>query len=130
VRSKRKLNERGFYNIRDGRGLGQRGFYDVRGVGEITTIDEFRERAFAIQKRARLQTQEDVIALKRNMSSRSSAKLQWNDCFRPYMSKDMAWVLKWHSIQRNCEPLMDAGDRALFEKYYKPFVPQMDARAG
>jgi predicted HD phosphohydrolase len=40
----------------------------------------------------------------------------------PYVSKDMAWVLRWHSIQTNCEPLMDARDRALFEKYYKPFV--------
>jgi hypothetical protein len=42
--------------------------------------------------------------------------------FHPYVSKDMAWVLKWHSIQPDCEPLMDARDRALFEKYYKPFV--------
>jgi hypothetical protein len=40
----------------------------------------------------------------------------------PYLSKDMAWVLRWHSIQTNYEPLMDAPDRALFEKYYKPFV--------
>jgi hypothetical protein len=50
---KRKLNERGFYDIRDIRGLGERGFYDIRGVGEITTVDEFKERAFAICKRAR-----------------------------------------------------------------------------
>ena len=42
--------------------------------------------------------------------------------FHPYVSKDMAWLVKWHSIQTNCEPLMDARDRALFEKYYKPFV--------
>jgi hypothetical protein len=42
--------------------------------------------------------------------------------FHPYMSGDMAWVLKWHSIQPDCEPLMDARDRALFDKYYKPFV--------
>jgi Myo-inositol oxygenase len=62
---KRKINERGFYDIRDGQGLNERGFYDIRGVGEITTIDEFKERAFAIQKRSRLQTQEDVIALQR-----------------------------------------------------------------
>ena len=33
----------------------------------------------------------------------------------------MAWVLKWHTIQPNCQPLMDARDRELFEKYYKPF---------
>src|SRR5512146_1120307 len=62
---KRSLNERGLYEIRDGRGLNERGFYDIRGIGEITTIDEFKERAFAIQRRARLQTQEDVIALKK-----------------------------------------------------------------
>ena len=42
---RRKLNERGFYDLRDGRGLNERGFYDIRGVGEITTIDEFKERA-------------------------------------------------------------------------------------
>lgn len=41
--------------------------------------------------------------------------------FRPYLSSDMAWLLKWHSIQKSCEPLMDAHDRALFEKYYRPF---------
>ena len=63
---KRKLNERGLYDIRDIRiGLAARGFYDIRGVHEIKTIDEFKEQAFAIQKRARLQTQVDVIALKR-----------------------------------------------------------------
>ena len=72
----------------DGRGLNERGFYDIRSVGEITTIDEFKERAFAIQKRSRLQTLEDVTALKKNMNSRSLAKLQWNDClsFRPRSS--------------------------------------------
>ena len=53
------------YDLRDGRVLNERGFYDIRGVGEITTIDEFKERAFAIQKRSRLQTQEDVTALKK-----------------------------------------------------------------
>src|SRR5215475_3140068 len=35
--------------------------------------------------------------------------------FRPYVSENMAWVLKWHSIQPQCEPLMDAKDRVLFE---------------
>jgi hypothetical protein len=72
----------------DGRGLNERGFYDIRGVGEITTIDEFKERAFASQKRSRLQTLEDVTALKKNMNGRSLAKLQWNDClsFRPRSS--------------------------------------------
>ena len=42
--------------------------------------------------------------------------------FHPYVSKDMAWVLKWHSIQPNSVALMDAGDRALFEKYLKAFL--------
>jgi hypothetical protein len=85
---RRKLNERGFFDLGDGRGLNERGFYDIRGVGEITTIDEFKERAFASQKRSRLQTLEDVTALKKNMNSRSLAKLQWNDClsFRPRSS--------------------------------------------
>ena len=39
---RRKLNERGFYDIRDIRGLGKHGFYDIRGLNEITTVDEFR----------------------------------------------------------------------------------------
>jgi hypothetical protein len=42
--------------------------------------------------------------------------------FKPYVSEDMQWVLRWHSIQTSCEPLMDATDRARFEKYYKTFV--------
>jgi hypothetical protein len=71
----RKLNERGFYDLGDGRDLNERGFYDIRGVGEITTIDEFKGRAFAIQKRSRLQTQEDVTALKKNMSADP-----WRNC--------------------------------------------------
>ena len=48
---KRKLNERGFHNI--------------RGLGEIATIDEFKERASAIQRRAREQTIEDVMRLRK-----------------------------------------------------------------
>ena len=216
---KRKLNERGLYDIRDGRGLNEHGFYDIRGVGEITTIDEFKERAFAIQKRSRLQTQADVIALKKkyeqpifgeiaverllelqaqivdptnffmftgsqlthtlqvlesmekagitdreflattlihDLGKLASLKgekwenlegggkiphgenepgsgfeyctFNWDHAdvvyarFHPYVSKDMAWVLKWHSIQPDCEPLMDAHDRTLFDKYYRPFV--------
>src|SRR5215813_12127154 len=62
---KRKLNEHGFYNIKDSRGLGERGFYNIHDVGELSTIDEFRERAFAIQKRSQLQTKDDVIALEK-----------------------------------------------------------------
>ena len=42
---KRKLNQHGFYDIRDGRGLAERGFYDIRGVDEMTTIHEFKEQA-------------------------------------------------------------------------------------
>jgi hypothetical protein len=45
---KRKLNESGLYDVGDGWGLNERRFYDIRGVGEITTIDEFKQRAFAI----------------------------------------------------------------------------------
>jgi hypothetical protein len=216
---KRKLNERGFYHVRDGMGLNEHGFYDIRGVGEITTIDEFKQRAFDICKLSRLQTQEDVIALKKKYeepifgeiaverllelqaqiidptntlmftgsqlthtlqvlesmekagitdreflattlihdlgklaslrgekwenlegggkvplgenvqgSGLENCTFNWDHAdvvharFRPYVSKDMAWLLKWHSIQPPCKPLMDAGDRALFEKYYKPFV--------
>ena len=216
---RRKLNQHGFYDIRDGRGLNERGFYDLRGVGEITTIDEFKERDFAISRRSRLQTQDDVIALKKKyeepifgeiaverllelqaqiidptnffmftgsqlthtlqvlesmekagisdreflattlihdlgkLASLQSEKWEnlegggkipqgenvpgsgfenctfsWDHAdvvharFHPYVSKDIAWLLKWHSIQPDCEPLMDVRDRALFEKYYKPFV--------
>jgi Myo-inositol oxygenase len=216
---RRKLNQHGFYDIRDGRGLNERGFYDIRGVGEITTIDEFKERAFAISKRSRLQIPEDVSELKKKYeepilgeitverllelqaqiidptnilmftgsqlthtlqvlesmekagitdreflattlihdlgklaslkgekwenlegggkiphgenvpgSGFENCTFNWDHAdvvharFHPYVSEDMAWVLKWHSIQPECEPLMDARDRALFEKYYKPFV--------
>jgi len=62
---KRKLSERGFYSIRDAKGLGEHGFYAVRALGESTAIDEFRERAFSIMDRSRLQTPEDVRALKK-----------------------------------------------------------------
>jgi Myo-inositol oxygenase len=215
---KRKLNERGFYNIKDGKGLGERGFYDIRGVDEITTVDEFKERAFGIMKRQQLQTQDDVIALKKKYeqpifgeiaverlleleaqiidptnifmftgsqlahtlqvlermekagitdreflattlihdlgklailrgekwenlegggkiplgenvpgSGFENCTFTWDHAdvvharFHPYVSKDMAWLLRWHSIQPDCEPLMDTRDRGLFEKYFKPF---------
>jgi hypothetical protein len=216
---RRKLNERGFYSIRDGKGLGERGFYDIRGLGEITTVDEFRERAFATQRRSRLQTREEVLALKKKyeqpifgeVSVERLLELQaqiidptniflftgsqlmhtlqvlesmeragitdreflattlihdlgklavlkderwenlegggkiplgenvpgagfenctfnWDHAdvvharFHAYVSKDMGWLLRWHSIQPECEPLMDIRDRALFDKYYTPFV--------
>ena len=217
--AKRKLSEHGLYSIRDTPGLSKRGFYEIRGLGEITTIDEFKERAFAIMRRARLQTREDGIALKKKYEqpifgeiaverllelqaqiidptntlmftgSQLTHTLQvlesmerdgindreflaitlihdlgkvavlqgekwenlegggkvpigentpgsgFENCnfiwdhsdvvharFRPYVSEDMAWILRWHSIQKECGPLMDAHDRALFEKYYKPFM--------
>jgi hypothetical protein len=210
--AKRKLNERGFYNIRDITGLGERGFYSITSAGEITTVEEFRERALAIHKRSRMQTLEDVIALKKKyeqpifgeiaverllelqaqiidptniyiftgsqlthtlqvLESMEKAGItdreflatilihdlgklailkgeKWENVegggkiplgenvpgsgfenctfiwdhadvvharFHPYVSKDMAWLLKWHSIQTDCEPLMDARDRALFD---------------
>jgi hypothetical protein len=216
---KRKLNERGFYSIRDSKGLGERGFHDIRGIREITTIDEFKERASAIMRRSRLQTREDVLGLEKKyeqpifgeiaverllelqaqiidptnilmftgsqlthtlqvlesmekagiadreflattlihdlgkLASLNGEKWEnlegggkiplgenvpgsgFHNCtftwdhadvvharFRPYVSDEMAWLLKWHSIQRNCEPLMDARDRRLFEKHYRPFV--------
>ncbi len=55
------------------------GFYDIRGVGEITTIDDFKEAAFANSERSGLQS---VIALKKNMSGRSWEKLKCSDCLR------------------------------------------------
>jgi hypothetical protein len=216
---KHKLNECGFFDLRDGRGLAERGFFYVGSVGKITAIDEFKERAFNIQKRSRMQTPEDVIALKKkyerpvfgeiaverllelqaqvidptntflftgsqlthtlqvleNMekagitdreflattlihdlgklasltgekwenlegggklplgenapgSGFENCTFNWDHSdvvharFHPYVSKNMAWLLRWHSIQKSCEPLMDAHDRTLFEKYYKSFV--------
>jgi hypothetical protein len=62
---KRQLNEHGFCNIRDGNGLAKCGFHDIRGVGEITAIEEYKERAFAICRRSRLQTRAEVNALKK-----------------------------------------------------------------
>lgn len=214
----RKLNARGFYYIRDTEGLAGHGFYDIRGLGEITTVEEFRQRAFAIQRSSRLQTQEDVIALRKKYeqpifgeitverllelqaqiidptnvflftgsqlthtlqilesmekdgitdreflatvlihdlgklsilkgetwenlegggkiplgenvpgSGFENCTFNWDHAdvvharFHPYVSKDMAWLLKWHSIQPNSEPLMDDHDRMLFDKYFKPF---------
>jgi hypothetical protein len=201
------------------RGFNRLGFYNVRGLGEITKIEDFKERALAIQARSRLQTQDDVARLKKKYEqpilgevsverllellaqivdptnfylycgSQLTHTLQvlesmekagitdreflattlvhdlgkiailkgedweniegggkipqgenvpgagfanctfnWDHAdivharFHPYVSENMAWVLKWHSIQPDCEPLMDAKDRVLFERYYKPFV--------
>ena len=42
--------------------------------------------------------------------------------FKPYVNEKIAWLLKWHSIQEECYPLMDAHDRAMFENFYKVFV--------
>jgi hypothetical protein len=215
---KRKLRERGLYSIRDTKGLGEQGFYKVRALGETTTIDEFRERAFGIMDRSRLQTRADVRALEKKYekpifgeiavdrllelqaqvidptnvflfaASQLTHTLQvlesmegagitdreflattlihdlgklavlrgekweniegggkfpigenvpgagFENCMftwdhsdvvharlHPYVSKDMAWLLKWHTIQKNCEPFMNTRDRALYEKYLKLF---------
>ena len=203
--AKRKLNERGFHNI--------------NGLEEIATIDEFKERAFAIQYRSRKQTLDDVARLRKKYeqpimgevpverllellaqivdptnvwlfrasqlthtlqvlesmekagitekeflattlihdlgklavltgeswenlegggkiplgenvpgSGFANCAFNWDHAdvvharFKPYVSENMQWVLNWHSIQPPCEPLMDARDRTLYEKYYKPFV--------
>ncbi len=42
--------------------------------------------------------------------------------FKPYVSADIAWLLRYHSISTACEPLMNDRDRALYERYYKTFV--------
>jgi hypothetical protein len=199
--------------------LNERGFYDIRGLGEICKIEDFRERAFAIQRRSRLQTREQVVQLRKRYeepiigevsvyrllellaqvvdptnfylycgsqlthtlqvlesmeedgiadheflattlihdlgklaslrgekweniegggkiplghnepgSGLKNCFFNWDHAdivharFRPYVSEHMAWLLNWHSIQTDCEPLMDARDRAFFDKYYKPFV--------
>jgi hypothetical protein len=47
------------------RRLNAQGFYNIKGLGEITTVDEFRERAFAIQHRSRKQTLDDVARLRK-----------------------------------------------------------------
>ncbi len=201
------------------RKLNQRGFYDIKGLDEIVTIDEFKERAFAIQHRSRKQTLDDVARLRKKYeqpiigevpverllellaqivdptnfylfcgsqlthtlqvlesmekagitdkeflattlihdlgklavlkgeswenlegggkiplgenvagSGFANSTFNWDHAdvvharFKPYVSENMQWVLNWHSIQPPCEPLMDAKDRALYEKYYKPFV--------
>jgi hypothetical protein len=199
--------------------LERRGFYDITGLGEITKIEDFRERAFAIQRNSRKQTLEDVARLRKKYeqpilgevrverllellaqiidptnfylyvgsqlthtlqvlesmeqagitdkeflattlihdlgklavlkgedwenlegggkiplgdnvpgSGFANCTFNWDHAdvvharFKPYVSEDMQWLLEWHSIQPACEPLMDASDRARFEKYYKPFV--------
>ena len=226
---KRKLNERGIHDIRTAmslthqlkeftkRKLNERGFHDIRGLGEITTIDEFKERAFAIMN-SRKQTLDDVARLRKKYeqpiigevrverllellaqvvdptnlwlfcgsqlthslqvlesmekagitdkeilvtalihdlgklavlkgeswenlegggkmplgenvpgSGLANCTFNWDHAdvaharFKPYVSENVQWLLLWHSIQTPCEPLMDARDRALYEKYYKPF---------
>jgi hypothetical protein len=41
---------------------------------------------------------------------------------KPYLSDHMAWLLRWHSIQKECLPLLDETDRLLYEKVYRPFI--------
>lgn len=199
--------------------LEKRGYYDIKGLGEITKIGEFRERAFAIQRNSRYQTLDDVARLREKYeqpilgevpverlmellaqiidptnfylycgsqlthtlqvlesmeksgitdkeflattlihdlgklatlkgenwenlegggkvplgdnvpgSGFANCTFNWDHAdvvaarFKPYVSEDMLWLLNWHSIQPECEPLMDATDRARFEKYYRTFV--------
>ena len=201
------------------RKLNERGFHDIRGLEAIATIDDFKERALAIQCRARKQTLDDVARLRKKYqqpilgevpvekllellaqivdptniwlfcgsqlthtlqvlesmeragitdkellaaalihdlgklavlkgeswenlegggkiplgenvpgSGLANCTLSWDHGdvvharFKPYVSENMQWVLNWHSIQPPCEPLMDAKDRALFEKYLKLFA--------
>ncbi len=199
--------------------LEKRGYYNVKGLDEITTIDEFRQRAFAIQRLSRNQTLDDVALLRKKYeqpilgeitverllellaqiidptnfylycgsqlthtlqvlesmekagitdreflaatlihdlgklavlkgeswenlegggkiplgenvpgSGFANCTFNWDHAdvvharFKPYLSENMQWLLNWHSIQPECEPLMDSSDRARFEKYYKVFV--------
>jgi hypothetical protein len=199
--------------------LKKRGWHDITGIGEITTIDEFRERAFAIQRRSRKQTLDDVAQLRKKYeqpiigevpverllellaqiidptnfylycgsqlthtlqvlesmekdgitdkeflattlihdlgklavlkgeswenlegggkiplgenkpgSGFANCTFNWDHAdvvaarFKPYVSENMQWLLNYHSIRPECEPLMDATDRARFETYYKSFV--------
>jgi hypothetical protein len=201
------------------RKLNERGFHDIRGLEATATIDDFKERALAIQCRARKQTLDDVARLRKKYeqpiigevpvekllellaqivdptniwlfcgsqlthtlqvlesmekagitdkeflaaalihdlgklavlkgeswenlecggkiplgenvpgSGLANCTLSWDHAdvvharFEPYVSDTIGWVLNWHSIQPPCEPLMDARDRALYEKYFKPFA--------
>jgi hypothetical protein len=201
------------------RKLHERGYYNIKGIGEITTIDEFRDRASSIQQVSRKQTLDDVARLRKKYeqpiigevpverllellaqivdptnvflycgsqlthtlqvlesmeqagitdkeflattvihdlgklavlkgeswdnlegggkiplgenvpgSGLTNCTFNWDHSdvvharFKPYVSANMQWVLNWHTIQPQCEPLMDARDRALYERYYKPFV--------
>jgi hypothetical protein len=47
------------------RKLSERGYCDIKGIGEIVKIDDFKERAFAIQRRSRKQTLDDVARLRK-----------------------------------------------------------------
>lgn len=199
--------------------LSTQGFYNVRGVGELATIEEFLARASAIRTRARLQTPQEVAALRKKYeqpilgevsverllellaqivdptnfylycasqlihtlqvlesmekagvtdrellatalihdlgklavlkgekwenvegggkvpygdnrpgSGFANCTFSWDHSdivharFHPYVSQGMAWLLKWHSLPPECKPLMDAHDRAMYEKYLKPFI--------
>jgi hypothetical protein len=42
---------------------------------------------------------------------------------RNYVSENIAWLLRYHSITPACVPLMDARDRALYEIYHQTFIP-------
>ncbi len=40
---------------------------------------------------------------------------------KPYLPDHVAWLIHYHSIVPECEPLMDERDRTYFERYFKPF---------
>jgi hypothetical protein len=201
------------------RKLNARGYYNIKALGEISTIEEFYARAFAIKERARLQTEADVAVLKKKYeqpilgeisverllellaqivdptnfylfggsqllhtlqvlesmekdgitdpeflaavlvhdlgklavlkgesweniegggkiplgenspgSGFARCSFSWDHAdivharLHPYLSDDMAWLLKWHTVQPECGPFMDERDRDLYKAYYKVFV--------
>jgi hypothetical protein len=43
--------------------------------------------------------------------------------FRPYVSENIAWLLRYHSITPACVLLMDERDRELYKSYHQTFIP-------
>ena len=63
------------------RKLNEKGFHDIRALGETPAIDEFKERASAIMSRARKQTLDDVAQLRKKYENLLLAKCLWSDCW-------------------------------------------------
>ena len=40
---------------------------------------------------------------------------------KPYLNEKVAWLVRYHSIQKECYRLMDDHDRYMFETYFKVF---------